>query len=233
MSEMQRKIIAVSMVVAGVAVLAAPSLAAAATSPLVVENGTAVAVGTKIEAVNIGPTVMTTSLGNIECTTGDLTGELTKNTTGTVEGNITTAKFGGTGALMAGAEQHECTTQSFLGGDTTVTPNTGTNGLPWCIRSVSTMAADEFQVRGGKCSEPARAIRFALDVTGIGTCTYERFGAMVGSYTTSTTDSALTISGAAFAAVSGSPFGCPSSGSLDMSFELKTTGGGTKLGITS
>ena len=230
---MSKKLIAACMAIAAIAALGMASTAAAATSPLVVENGTALATGTKIEGVNVGNTIMTTSLGNIECSTAIMTGELTKNTTGTVEGNITAAKFGGTGALQSGAEEPECTTKAFLGGDTTVTTNTGTNGLPWCIRAVSTFAADEFQVRGGKCSEASRAIRFALDVTGIGTCQYERSTAIPGTHTTSTTSSTLSISAVSFSAVSGNPFGCPSSGSLDMTFQLRTTGGGTTLGITS
>jgi hypothetical protein len=231
---MQRTLVVPCLALVVFAAFAAPSFASAATSPLVVENGTAVAVGTKFEAVNVGVFRMTSSFGTFECTTAITTGELIKNTTGTVEGNITSAKVGGTGPPQPGAEEPECTTQSFLGGDTTFTWNTATNGLPWCLRSVSTMASDEFQVRGGKCSEASRAIRFALDVTNIGTCTYERSAAMPGTYTTSTTSSTLTFSSVSFTAVSGNPFGCPGSTiSLDLTFQLRTDGSTTTLGITS
>ena len=234
---MRSKLIAACLGLAAfVAFAAMPALATAKNTPLVVENGTAVATGTKIQATNVGITKMTTSLGTIECSTAILTGTLTKNTTGTVEGNITSAKFGGTGALQAGAEEPECTTKAILGGDTTVTPSTATNGLPWCIRSTEAMATDEFQVRGNECAKAARAIRFALDVTGIGTCTYERSSAepIPGTSTTSTTDSVLSISEVNFPAVAGNPFGCPGSGKLDMSFTMETdVSPFTSLGITS
>jgi hypothetical protein len=221
------------MGLAALVAFAVPAVASASNTPLVVENGTAVPVGTKIVANNTEVTKMTTSIGTIECSTATMTGELTKNTTGTVEGNITSAVFSGTGAQQVGAPAPECTTKAILGGDTSVTPSTATNGLPWCIRSTSAMLTDEFQVRGNSCSSASRPIRFALDVTGIGTCTYERTTAIPGTYTTSTTDSVLSISEVEFPRISG-PFGCPGSGSLDMKFTMKTdVAGGASLGITS
>jgi len=230
---MRSKLFAACLSLVAFAAFAVPSLASASNTPLVVENGTALATGTKIEGVNVGVTKMTTSIGTIECSTAIMTGTLTKNTTGTVEGDIETAQFGGTGAKAAGADEPECTTKAFLGGDTTVTPSTGTNGLNWCLRSTSTMATHEFQLRGNACTSASRPIRFALDVTGIGTCQYERSTAVPGTHTTSTTSSTLSISEVEFPAVSGNPFGCPSNGKLDMSFQIRTSGGGTTLGITT
>lgn len=218
----------------GVGGLRHASIASAANSPLLVENGTALATGTTIEGVNVGVSKMTTSLGTIECTTGKLSVlQLVANTTGDMELVLFSVKYGGTGPLSAGAEEPACTTKALLGGETTVTMNTATNGLPWCLRSVSTMATDEFQIRGNSCSSASRPIRFALDVEGIGTCQYERSTAIPGTYTTSTTSSTLSISAVSFSAVSGNPFGCPSSLQLDSTFQLRTTGGGTTLGITS
>jgi hypothetical protein len=233
---MQSKLLAACFMLAAFAALAMPTLALALTSPLVVENGTAVAVGTKVEGVNVGNIKMTTSLGTIECSTAIVTGELIKNTTGAVEATISSAKIGGTGPLQTGASAPECTSQPILGGNTTVTTSTAVNGLPWCIRSVSTFAADEFQVRGNSCSAESRPIRFALDVTGIGTCQYEKTTStdpIKGTHTTSTTSSTLSIFEAGFFAVSGNPFGCPSSLWLDMTLQLKTDGISTTLGITS
>jgi hypothetical protein len=230
---MSKKLMTGLLALVALAALALPAAASAANNPLVVENGTAVAVGKKITATNVGPTVMTTSLGNVECSTAILTGELTKNTTGTVEGNITDAKFGGTGALQAGAEEPECTTFAIFGGDTTITPKPATNGLPWCIRSTTAMAEHEFQVRGNSCAGLARPIRFAMDITNIGTCVYQRTAAIPGKYTTSTTDSTLSISEVEFTKFEG-PFTCPGSGKLDMTFTMETDATpATSLGITS
>jgi hypothetical protein len=231
---MRSKSFAACMALAILGVLAVlPAMAWAANNPLVVENGTAVATGTKIAANNTEVTKMTTSLGTIECPTATMTGELVKNTTGSVEGNITSAVFSGTGAQQAGAPAPECTTAEILVGDTTVTPNTPTNGLPWCLRATAVMSEHEFQVRGNSCDRASRPIRFALDVTGIGTCTYERTTAIPGKYTTSTTDSVLSISEVEFPRISG-PFGCPNAGWLDMKFTMKTdVAGGASLGITS
>lgn len=216
------------------AALAVPSLASATNTPLVVENGTALATGTSVEAVNVGVTKMTTSLGTVECTTTKWTAfQLVKNNTGDWEFVLFAVKHGGTGPTAPGAEEPACTTKAFLGGETTVTPSTATNGLPWCVRSNSAMATDEFQIRGNECSKASRPIRYALDVEGIGTCVYERSTAVVGSFTTSTTSSTLSVAGQAFSAVAGNPFGCPGSFSLDMTLQLRTVGGGTTIGITS
>jgi len=231
---MKGKLIAACMALAAFAAFAVmPALASAANSPLVVENGVAIPVGSKILATNVGTTKMTTSLGTIECSTAILTGELTSNTTGNVKGNITSAKFGGTGALQAGAEEPECTTQAIFGGNTTITANSATNGLPWCIEATSAMANDEFQVRGNSCANLARPIRFAMDITNLGTCVYQRTGAIPGTFTTSTTDSTLSISEVEFAKFEGG-FACPSSGKLDMTFTMETdVSPFTSLGVTS
>jgi len=232
---MRSKLIAACMALAAFTAFAiVPAMASAANNPLVVENGTAVAVGTKILATNVGNTKMTTSLGTVECSKSVLTGELTKNTTGAVEGNITSAEFSGTGAQAAGEPAPECTTQAIFGGDTSITPNPATNGLPWCIRSTTAMAEHEFQVRGNSCANAARPIRFTMNITGIGNCVYQRTTAIPGKFTTSTTDSTLSISEVEFPKLEGG-FACPSSGKLDMTFTMETDASPsfTSLGITS
>lgn len=231
---MYKKLMLACMALAAFAAFAiVPAMASAKNTPQVVENGAPLAPNTKILATNVGITKMTTSLGTVECTTASMTGELTKNTTGTVEGTITEAKFGGTGAQLSGAPEPECTTAAFFGGDTTITPNQATNGLPWCIRSTEAMATDEFQVRGNSCANLARPIRYAMDITNVGTCVYQRTTAIPGTFTTSTTDSTLSISEVEFTKFEG-PFTCPSSGKLDMTFTMETdVSPFTSLGITS
>jgi hypothetical protein len=219
---MRSKLIAACLGLAAFVALAVmPAMASATNKPLLVEGKTTVPVGTKILATNIGETEMVTSLGTIKCSTATMTGEVKANTTGNVQGDITSAVFGGTGKQLLGAPHPECTTEAFLGGDTTVTTETGTNGLPWCISANSEMKTHEFQVRGNKCSGASRPIRFALDITNIGTCVYERSTAIPGSFTTSEKESVLSISGVEFPRISG-PFGCPSSGKLKMSFKIET-----------
>ena len=231
---MNRILTTICILLSLVATLAAvPVTASAANSPLIVENGVAVPIGTKILTTNIGTLKFTTSIGTMECTTAKMTGELTKNTTGTVESSITAVEVGGTGLKQVGAPAAECTTQPIFGGDTSVTMNPTTNGLPWCLRSTSAMADDEFQLRGNSCANLARPIRFAMDITNIGTCVYQRTGAIPGVFTTSTTDSALVLSEVEVPKLEGS-FGCPSSGKLDMTVTLETDASpSTPLGVTS
>ncbi|HEX5593484.1 MAG TPA: hypothetical protein VFX35_09060 [Solirubrobacterales bacterium] len=233
---MRLKLIAISLgLVSLAALIAFPGMALAFNHPLVVENGVPISVGSKVLGTNVGATKLTTSLFNLECSTGILTGTVTKNTTGTVEGTISSARFGGTGGKITGAEEPECTSHEPGFGDMTVTPSTATNGLPWCIRSTEPMAPHEFQVRGNECAKAARPIRFSIDMTGLGTCQYERGSTepIPGTFTTSTTDSVLSISEVNFPAVSGNPFGCPGGGKLDMTFTMETDASPfTSLGIT-
>ena len=88
------------------------------------------------------------------------------------------------------------------------------------------MEPDEFQVRGGLCSEAAREIRFILDSTTAGECTYGRTAAIVGKYKTDTlvdenSDAIMTITTQEFTKKAGGIL-CPSIGRLDMSFTLET-----------
>jgi len=70
-------------------------------------------------------------------------------------------------------------------------------------------------------------------ITNVGTCTYQRSTAIPGKYTTSTTDSTLTISEVEFPLLEGTSFLCPSNGKLDMTFTMETDETNTPLGITS
>ena len=73
-----------------------------------------------------------------------------------------------------------------------------------------------------KCSEAARSIKFALDLTGLVTCTYEK-ASLAGTFVTDTSGQDATGSintGQAWTLVSG--FGCPSGPTLDMEFTEET-----------
>lgn len=208
---MAKKILVFVAAIMALAVV--PAAASATNSPELVEAGKAVATGTNILATNSGNTLMTDSSGNVllSCEVATMTGTVTKNDGSNIEGNITSASF----------KNKEASTCSGSLGATTVTPNPATNGLPWCIRSTSTMATDEFQLRGNECAKTSRAIRFVLDLPFSVVCTYQRSGAVVGSFTTGEGSTVLSISKQEFPLLEGG-FACPSAGFLDMSFKLET-----------
>jgi hypothetical protein len=223
---MAKKILALCAAIMAFAVV--PSVASAANSPELVESGGGtVAVGSLIEGTNIGNTLMTDISGNtlLSCDIATLTGKVSKNDGSNVEGDISTASF----------KNLSASTCSGSIGATLVTPshssNPSTNGLPWCIRSTTAMATDEFQVRGNKCSEAARPIRFILHVPLIGECTYQRTSPVVGSFSTGIGSTTLTISKVEFPKIAGSSL-CPSAGFLDMTFMLETDGTSTRIDIT-
>jgi hypothetical protein len=217
---MHKKILAICAALMAFAVM--PAAALATNSPQLVEGGTAVATGTLIQATNVGNTVMTDASGNtlLSCESATLTGSVTKNDGSNVEGNVTAASFNNVGS--------ETCTGSI--GATKVTPNPATNGLPWCLRSTSTMATHEFQLRGNECSKASRAIRFVLDLPFNIVCTYQRAAAVQGTYTTGAGTTTLSISKQEFPLFEGG-FGCPSVGYLDMTFKLETDGTNTGLDL--
>jgi hypothetical protein len=180
-------------------------------------TGTLFAVGSKLRATNVGNQTYTSSTGEAlyACTANQWTGTLTKNNGTEVEANIETASITGTGAGSS------CTT-TF--GNTRWTLSPYTNGLPWCYRATSTMASDEFQIRGGKCSEAAKPMRFVWEsVSEIeAECVYERGSAtpIAATYTTHPEDAKLTISEAEFTKLSGA-VSCPTSLKLDSTFTLE------------
>jgi hypothetical protein len=220
-SQMSKKLIASCMALAAFTAFAVvPSLASA--KPVITHpTSTVLATGTKIKATNVGNATMVTPVGTLTCTSATLTGTLLTNSTAAgIEGEITAAAFGGTGGTAAGEPSPECTGSNFFLPSTSITPNPATNGLPWCI--AATAAADTFTVSGGPCGA-ARAIRFNLAVTNVGTCVYQRAAAVSGTLQTDLTgqDATSTISEQAFTFLEG-PGLCPSEGKLNMTFTLET-----------
>ncbi|HWO82793.1 MAG TPA: hypothetical protein VNM38_03260 [Solirubrobacterales bacterium] len=216
---MSKKLMTGLLALVAFAALALPALASA--KPVLKEAGTPVATGTKIVGTNVGNTVMTTSFGSVTCDTSILTGTLTVNSTASgVEGDIETARFfNKEGAQAAGEPEKECS--SWTGG-VSVTPNPATNGLPWCVEA--TEANDVVKLRGGSCTAEPRPIRFTLVFTTglIGTCTYQRSAAAVGSLTTGTGEAEILAQ--EWTKFEGGG-GCPSSGKLDMKFAMETENG--------
>jgi hypothetical protein len=216
---MSKKLIVACMVIAAFAVV--PSLASA--KPVITHpTGSVLATETKILATNVGgPTIMTlTGGGKIECSSAKLTGTLKTNSTASgFEGEIESATFTGTGGTQASEPGLPECTGTFLSA-VTVT------GLPWCLEG--TEANDNFKLRGGKCSEAAKALNFTLSSTIFGfpvVCKYQRGAAspVTGHFTTHPAgDLVGTVTGEPeFLRVESSET-CPTGGSLDMSFTAET-----------
>lgn len=214
---MSKKIIMACMAVAALAAFAMPSSAIGQEITVTHPTNTVAATPLKIIGTNTDiVSKLTDSSGNslAECTFVKMTGTLEKNTHPEVSGTITTAEFKGT----PGVTPHTAHCSSSFG-TITVTTNPATNGLPWCLRSASTMAADEVQIRGNKCSEAARPIRFILHSSVAGECTYERTTAVVGKFTTHPTATSITVTAQEFPRVAGGIF-CPTKGFLDLTMSL-------------
>jgi hypothetical protein len=225
---MQKKLIASCVALtAYLAVAVAPSLVSA--NPLLTHpTGTVAAAGTKVVATNVGETVFTTPFGNVTCSTVTLTGSITSNSTAAgFDIEVTSATEGGTGPQAPNEPHTECT--SWTGG-VSVTPSPATNGLPWCIQA--TASNDAVQIRGGGCPALARATRFTLVFTSIGTCVYQWTSAMSGTLLTHPTDAVLQFTEQEWTKLDG-PALCPGSGKMDVSFTLETDTGGEPIYISS
>jgi hypothetical protein len=216
---MSKKLLAACMVIAAFAV--APSFASA--NPVVTHpTGTILKPGTLLEATNIGETVMTLSSGGeLKCTVATLTGPLHVNeTTKGAEAEITFATFAGTGTVAD--VDKECTGPF----NASVTPT----GLPWCLEA--TENNDKFKLRGGKCTEAAKALSFTLVGTILGfpvNCKYQRTavtGPVTGTFTTHTTGDLIgTVEGEPVFSRIESPESCPASGKLHMKYTVETDNG--------
>jgi len=234
---MSKKLITACLGVLALAAFALPANALAVSATLTHPTGSALATGTKLTGTNIGTTFLRpdSGVGTLsECTTAILTGTLTKNSSGHIEGDITTATFSGAGAEFDGMK--EC---KGLGGLGDLTPTTnGTDpvgtkidgedvehGTPWCMTAGGDLPANTFTVRGGTCTDPARTITFILNSTGAGECKMTRTAPITGTYTTDTTGDAIATilpnATSTFTKEAGSVL-CPSAGTLEMTFTLET-----------
>jgi hypothetical protein len=211
---MEKKVLTVLMVLVAVAV----SAASASAAPVITHpTGTVLATGTLLKATNVTEMKFTSGTLNVNCPSVITKGVLTSNSTaGGFAGESTSITFSGTGT------SGDCTASgSFFTGSVKPTPEIA-GGLPWCFKNTLN---DNLEIRGGRCSEAARSIKFGLDVTGLVTCTYER-ASLTGTFDTHPSDAIGQINASqVWTLVSG--FGCPSSPSLDIDFTEETDLEGT------
>jgi hypothetical protein len=219
---MHQKVVSACVALGVFAAFAGMPVGAFATnSPQLMEGGSPVATGAKVLWTNEGTIYFRekpepTSNALSFCETSRMTGTLTKNDGSNIEETIEAAQVEGNGETTTG----ECS--STFGGTNFET--TEGNGPPWCLRSTSTMATDEFQIRGNSCTNAARSITFVLNSTTVGKCKYERTtltGPLKGAFTTGGTVAKATISGQEFKKEEGS-FLCPEKWYLFVSFTLET-----------
>ncbi|MGN6557270.1 MAG: hypothetical protein ACTHLH_04575 [Solirubrobacterales bacterium] len=206
---MHKKLMLACMAIAAFAAfVVAP--AASASPVLTDKNGGStfgtIAVGASIKGTNEGVTKFTASGFNVECNNDLLSGTVTENSGSSIKGEIPvgSASFKGTGT------SEDCT--SALGSAKVAV----TSKL--CL---ATAAEDKVTVTGCGAN-----VVFDLEVTGTGNCKYST-ASISGTYATSA-DAKVTISEQSAAKTEGGIF-CPSSGKLDMVFNLTTTNGETIL----
>ena len=218
---MRRKLHTPLLVLVALAAFALPAVASAATNPEITHpTGTRLATGTKIKMTSVGVEKWTAPGGAtlVECSSSTMTGTLVRNNGTETEITIESTSFSGTAAGGA------CTS-TF--GNITVDTNIG-NGTPWCVRSTSTMNADEFQIRGNACNLASRSITYVLTSTTAGTCKYNRATPDVGTYKTDTSpdnsDAILSIGSSVGSESTKSEGGflCPSAMVRDWSYTLET-----------
>jgi hypothetical protein len=228
---MHKKLITACLALVALAAFALPAMAQAANKATLTQpTGTAMTAGTKITGTNIGNSLILSTSGSTQltCTIATMTGELTKNETGNVQGNISAAAFTGAGP------GNRCTGFVNLAVDP-LGLGTGA-GQGWCLKSNGTIeeTTDEFQVFGGKCSETTKKIKFLWTAETGGECEYESTTttAFKGTYTTDTTgDAILTTPRSGHTATEDAgftkirdttPFGlCPSSIGTSLKFTLE------------
>jgi len=215
--------------VATILTLAPPATASASNKPVLTQpTGTAIGVGTTFIGRQIGELGFYATSGTKElgCSSGSFIGSILKNASGTVEAEITSAVFGGSGPQVSGEPAPECTGLGFFTSNLTFTALS----LPWCLKSTVLTAEDEFLVIGGKCGSVAEKLRFMWSPTGFGDCEYQATQTNIkGKFNTDTSGAASlswtkTNSNAGFTKISGS-FSCPSSMEFEVSFALETDNG--------
>jgi hypothetical protein len=184
-------------------------------------TGTKLATGSKIRARSLGALKFTNASESTlwECGSAEMTGTLKTNSGSAIEADIEDASFSGTGT--------EGTCTYPLAGNTEWTFNSATNGLPWCLRATSGMAADELQIRGNSCANEARPIRVSFEITAVTSCRYERKAAITGSYTTHPEDAVLHFNNAIFLEIEPKE-ACVDETTLDTSLTLERDEAGTK-----
>jgi hypothetical protein len=207
---MHKKLMMACMAIAAFAAfVVAP---AASASPVLTNGGVAVAVGTELTGKNTGETKFTGSI-NVNCSNADLTGKVTKNNGTEIAGEIPVGSALFTGTHSTG----DCTSTGLFTAPAAVSV---TSKL--CLATVP--KTDNVTITGCGAN-----VKFTLNLTGLGPCEYST-ATVLGTFVTNAGATINVLEQAATLTNTGSF--CPTSGKLDMHFDLYTKGGGTQLTIS-
>jgi hypothetical protein len=215
---MHEKFIRICMAAAVLAAFALPASAQAANKPTLEDSGGVLPSGAKIVGTNVGEIIIATTSGTgiTNCQTAKWTGEVTKNKEDAIEAKITTADVWGAHEASPDNNLGECT--EGPGGKFYVT----FLRTPLLLKSTPAMATDEFQLSG-----TGGNIRLLLGFTVAGECEYEATSNIKGDFTTSGTQTSLTLrttEGNGWKSIRGG-FLCPASFLLRITLNLETEAG--------
>jgi hypothetical protein len=225
---MHRKSTIAIATLASLASMALPATSSATNDPQLTDAKGTVAVGSLVKATNVGSAIIwntSTSLKVLECPGATFTGNVEKNSGGTVEIKFTDDFFFGTGATYDGLP--ECTGEIGNSGVTI-------RNLPLRLVSTPAMTTHEFQITGAAGAN----LKVLIGSTVAGECEYEAATSLKGSYTTGTsaaTDTKLTTKdtelGSGMKLIRGG-FLCISSMTLGMTLTLETDGSSEAIWIS-
>jgi hypothetical protein len=208
---MHKKLIIAYMAVAAFAAFIAPTASA---SPVLTEGGVALPAGASIEGASTSTGSGFTGAISVTCSRTRIKAILTGNIGVhiTFEVPVGSASFTGTGT----------------GGDCT---STGLFAAPAAVSVTSKLCletvpkTDNVTITG--CG--GASVKFALNLTGLGPCEYST-ATVLGTFVTNAGATINVLEQAAALTNTGSF--CPTSGKLDMHFDLYSTGGTTQLSIS-
>jgi hypothetical protein len=203
---MYPKLLGICSLVAALAL--SPSMSSA--SPVLTEGPSVVAVGKKIVETNTGDVIFDSASGPTFCNKSERTGTVTVNSGGLIGIAWGFEFFGGTAANGG------CTSGWLASAAISST-------LSSCFQTTKT--SDQWELRGGNCSEAAKSLTFTLKGTfAMGetiTCKYSRSN-VTGTFSTNTTPVTLTVGASqSFTKEEGS-FICPSVQTLTGKYTLET-----------
>jgi hypothetical protein len=208
-----------------------PAIAAA--SPVLTENGAAVAAGSKVTGTGQGTAEFDSGFIKVFCNDYWMTGSVHRNTGTVIEGTIESALFENKNPTTGGTE--DC--GSSLGATKVTIPGLTNEGgtQHWCVISSAATGNDKAQVVPHSCTGTGGAFTFVLTNTPNGTvCRYTRTAAINVTYATNVTPVTLTMEGEPeFTKEEPSGFLCSATGKIkSLSFTLETDGTSTGLSIS-
>jgi len=219
---MHKKILGICVAVVAFAAFAiVPALAAA--SPVLTENGSAVATGKKITATSEGTSEFSSGFINVSCNDNWMTGTIVKNNGTEIEGTIESASFNNKNATTGLTE--DCS--SNLGATKVTIPGLTNEGgtQHWCVISNAETGKDKAQIVPHSCGGSGGVFTFVLNNTPGGTiCRYTRSAAINATYETGVTPATLKMEGEPeFTKEETSGFLCSGTGKIrSLNFTLET-----------